>query len=52
MSYNEEVARVTNTGVFSEMHVKHRDNLQERIAACPEEVREAARQRLTAQATY
>ena len=40
---------MTNTGVFSEIRVKHQKNLEAMLAALPEEDREAARQRLTAE---
>ena len=40
---------MTNTGVFSEIRVKHQKNWEAMLAALPEEDREAARQRLTAE---
>ena len=49
-AYNEEIARVKKTGVFLEIRVKHQKNLDAMLAALPEEEREAARQRLTAEA--
>ena len=49
-AYNEEIDRVKNTPVFVDIRTKHQKMLQERIAALPEEEREGARQRLTAEA--
>ncbi len=49
-AYNEEIARVKNTPVFLDIRVKHQKNLDAMLAALPEEEREGARQRLTAEA--
>ena len=49
-AYYEEIGSVKKSGVFAEIHTKHEKSLQARLAALPEEDREAARQRLTAEA--
>ncbi len=49
-AYYDEIDRVKKSGVFAEIHTKHDKSLQARLAALPEEDREAARQRLTAEA--
>ena len=51
-AYYDEVDRVKKSGVFAEIHTKHHKSLQARLAALPEEDREAARQRLTAEALF
>ncbi len=51
-AYYDEVDRVKKSGVFAEIHTKHDKSLQARLAALPEEDREAARQRLTAEALF
>jgi len=49
-AYHEEIVRVNNSGTFADIRVKHQKNLEERFAALPEEDRDAARYRLTAEA--
>ena len=49
-AYYEEIDRVKKSGVFAEIHTKHQKNLEAMLAALPEEEREVARQRLTAEA--
>ena len=51
-AYYDEIDRVKKSGVFAEIHTKHEKSLQARLAALPEEDREAARQRLTAEALH
>ncbi len=48
--YNEEIDSVKKSEVFAEIHTKHQNKLQTMLVALPEEEREAARQRLMAEA--
>ena len=50
MACYDEIDRVKESEVFADIRTKHEKNLQARLAALPEEDREAARQRLTAEA--
>ncbi len=49
-AYHEEIARVSNSGTFADIRMKHKKNLEEKISALPEEDRDAAGHRLTAEA--
>ena len=49
-AYYEEIDSVKKSGVFAYLNTKHQNKLQTMLVALPEEEREAARQRLIAEA--